>query len=103
MTLRADEFLRRFLQHVLPGGLVRVRHYGLLANRYRAAKLHACRRLLLVVAVATAPASASAVEGSAARDERCPARGGSNWRVVARVPRPSVAQVCRLPLGADTS
>jgi hypothetical protein len=34
LTLSADEFLRRFLQHVLPSGFVRLRHYGLLANRY---------------------------------------------------------------------
>ncbi len=35
MTLPAEEFLRRFVQHVLPQGFVKVRHYGLLANRYR--------------------------------------------------------------------
>jgi len=48
MTLDADEFLRRFVQHVLPPGFVKVRHYGLLANRHRAARLAVCRRLLLV-------------------------------------------------------
>jgi hypothetical protein len=47
MTLSVEEFARRFLQHVLPRGLVRVRHYGLLANRGREEKLHTCRRLLL--------------------------------------------------------
>jgi hypothetical protein len=47
MTLSLDEFARRFLQHVLPRGFVRVRHYGLLANRGREKKLHTCRRLLL--------------------------------------------------------
>jgi len=35
LTLSAEEFLRRFLQHVLPKGFVKVRHYGLLANRQR--------------------------------------------------------------------
>ena len=39
MTLAADEFLRRFLLHVLPGGFVRIRHFGFLANRTRTAKL----------------------------------------------------------------
>ena len=35
MTVSAHEFLRRFLLHVLPGGLVRIRHFGLFANRRR--------------------------------------------------------------------
>lgn len=46
MTLGADEFIRRFLLHVLPDGLQRIRHYGLLANRNRAQKLELCRLLL---------------------------------------------------------
>jgi putative transposase/transposase-like zinc-binding protein len=46
MTLSADEFLRRFLLHVLPDGFQRIRHYGLLGNRNRVAKLAQCRRLL---------------------------------------------------------
>jgi hypothetical protein len=54
MTLSATEFLRRFVQHVLPRGFVKVRHYGLLANRHRQVRLEVCRRLLLVVIVATA-------------------------------------------------
>jgi Putative transposase/Transposase zinc-binding domain len=46
MTLSADEFLRRFLLHVLPDGFQRIRHYGLLGNRSRASKLARCRQLL---------------------------------------------------------
>ncbi len=46
MELSALEFMRRFLQHVLPKGFVRVRHYGLLAPRYRQQKLARCRQLL---------------------------------------------------------
>jgi hypothetical protein len=46
MHLDAQEFVRRFLLHVLPSGLQRIRHYGLLANRYREAKLDRCRQLL---------------------------------------------------------
>jgi hypothetical protein len=46
MTIAAEEFARRFLQHVLPRGLVRIRHYGLLTNRSRDEKLGLCRRLL---------------------------------------------------------
>jgi hypothetical protein len=46
MTLSADEFLRRFLLHVLPRGFQRIRHYGLLANRNRVENLARCRELL---------------------------------------------------------
>jgi len=42
MTVSSDEFLRRFLIHVLPKGLVRIRHFGLLANRRRSAMLTRC-------------------------------------------------------------
>ncbi len=58
MALSAGEFLSRsldgardrFLLHVLPGGFVRIRHFGLLANRGRAAKLARCRELLAAAA-----------------------------------------------------
>jgi putative transposase/transposase-like zinc-binding protein len=53
MTLSADEFLRRFLMHVLPDGFQRIRHYGLLGNRHRAENLARCRELLGVVAPTT--------------------------------------------------
>jgi hypothetical protein len=46
MRLHAHEFLRRFLLHVLPHGLQRVRHYGLLSNRLRVTRIAACRHLL---------------------------------------------------------
>jgi hypothetical protein len=52
MTLSADEFLRRFLMHVLPDGFQRIRHYGLLGNRHRAEHLTRCRELLGVPAPA---------------------------------------------------
>src|SRR5271165_7616237 len=42
MTVSAHEFLRRFLLHVLPKGLVRIRHFGLFANRRRSAALERC-------------------------------------------------------------
>jgi hypothetical protein len=50
MCVDASEFIRRFLLHVLPTGLQRIRHYGLLANRHRAEKLLRCRELLAVPA-----------------------------------------------------
>ena len=46
MTVSAEEFIRRFLQHVVPPGLQRIRYYGFLANCHRAAKLTLCRQLL---------------------------------------------------------
>lgn len=76
MTLAAEEFIRRFLLHVVPGGFVRIRHFGFLANRTRRAKLARCRALL-----APPPAApASAIESVAALVrrltgidiERCP-------------------------------
>jgi len=52
MTLTADEFIRRFLLHVLPDGFKRIRSYGWLANCHRADKLSTCRQLLGVQAPA---------------------------------------------------
>jgi hypothetical protein len=46
MTLRAEEFLRRFFLHVLPPGFVRIRHFGLFANRLRKVSLETCRHFL---------------------------------------------------------
>ncbi len=46
MRLEVDEFIRRFLLHVLPSGFMRIRHYGLFANRHRREKLALCRKLL---------------------------------------------------------
>ncbi len=48
MTLKTDEFIRRFLIHVLPGGFHRIRHYGLLANSGRRHNLKRARELLMV-------------------------------------------------------
>ncbi|HLW52517.1 MAG TPA: IS91 family transposase [Candidatus Angelobacter sp.] len=46
MTVSAEEFIRRFLQHSLPPGFQRIRYYGFLANCHRRAKLDLCRQLL---------------------------------------------------------
>ena len=59
MRLDGQEFVRRFLLHVLPTGFQRIRHYGLLANRYREVKLDHCRQLLAAPApVAELPEAA---------------------------------------------
>jgi hypothetical protein len=70
MTLDAVEFLRRFLLHVLPTGLVRIRQFGFLANRVRKCKLELCRTLL----AARLPAAHSEGDsGEVAEDpQRCP-------------------------------
>ena len=49
MTLATDEFIRRFLLHVLPSGIHRIRHYGLFANGGRAENLARARQLLGLV------------------------------------------------------
>ena len=59
MSLPVEEFLRRFLLHVLPRGFVRIRHFGLFAHRRRAALLPLCFQLL---ASAGVPAHASGPE-----------------------------------------
>lgn len=61
LTLAAGEFIRRFLLHVLPSGLQRIRYYGFLGNRYRQDKLAQCRQLLQMSpnTQATVPAAAS--------------------------------------------
>jgi len=89
MELQATEFLRRFLLHVVPAGFVRIRHYGLLANRTRQAKLARARQLLaLVAATPLLPpvarlASDTAPSPTAAA--RCPHCAGTDWRVIARL------------------
>ena len=57
MTLDGVEFIRRFLQHVMPSGFVRIRHFGLLANRHRDEKLSRCRTLLAECSTASTPAA----------------------------------------------
>lgn len=57
MTLEAEEFIRRFLLHVLPSGFVRIRHFGLLANCHRETNLALCRQLLGVPQIDPLPSS----------------------------------------------
>jgi len=64
MTLGADEFMRRFLLHVLPGGFHRIRHYGLLANPVRRQNLAKIRELLHVTATGAQAAAADDPPGN---------------------------------------
>ncbi|HJZ96007.1 MAG TPA: transposase [Candidatus Solibacter sp.] len=79
MTLTLEEFLRRFLQHVLPKGLPRIRYFGWLANRRRRDMLPVCRTLL-----AAAPPTAVCCANSDTAVWQCPVCGGS-MRVVERL------------------
>jgi Putative transposase len=71
MTLTADEFMRRFLLHVLPNGFHRIRHYGLIANGERRENLARARELLHVQPVADVDAPTTAVQPTFI----CPDRG----------------------------
>src|SRR3954462_9122827 len=94
MTLEAGEFVRRFLLHVLPTGFVRVRHYGLLANRHRREKLARCRELLGMAVTPqadTAPSEPGPLRppapGVAVTPTRvCPRCGAGRMVVVAEFP-----------------
>jgi hypothetical protein len=66
MTLTHEEFLRRFLQHVLPTGFPRIRYLGFLANRSRKLLLPLCRRLL------DASPALVAMSASVASVQSCP-------------------------------
>jgi hypothetical protein len=98
MTLAADEFIRRFLLHTLPDGFHRIRHYGFLANRRRAAKLALCRRLLDTPSQAP-PAEQLQDAISSHRPERCPTCGGI-MVMLAVMMRPAP---CRTSFWDDTS
>ena len=75
MKLDSVEFLRRFLQHVLPDRFVRIRHYGLLANRARKQKLPLCRHLIAQASghhMITAPDLSAFLQPAGDDHLRCP-------------------------------
>jgi hypothetical protein len=91
--LSGEEFVRRFLLHVLPRGFVKVRHYGLLANRQREGKLAAVRGLL---GVARAAAAAKPIVTSPL-ERRCPSCGCGRLIVIEELPpvrRPACVTRC---------
>src|SRR5689334_17957906 len=83
MTLAAEEFIRRFLLHVLPKGFVRIRHYGWMANRCRRDRVALCRALL------GEPAEPAAVQSAIVPEpfRRCPFCGGAVEVIERIVPR----------------
>ena len=78
MTLHADEFIRRFLIHVLPDGFHRIRHYGLLANADRVDNIALARRLLGLPDPAPSSGESSGTDRRHEDEERniCPCCGG---------------------------
>jgi hypothetical protein len=80
LTLEVDEFLRRFLLHVLPKRFVRIRYFGLLAPRCRTDDLATCRTALAV----TPPSAAPVVPSPPMRTWPCP-RCGAPMRIVERL------------------
>jgi len=88
MTLSADEFIRRFLLHVLPKGFHRIRHYGLLASAGSKANITRARELIAAPMPAVDPPAAHDAEPDAATDHRPPKRtsaiapmiGAGGWR-----------------------
>jgi len=67
MTVSAEEFIRRFLLHVLPKGFVRIRHFGFMANYQRSTSFELCRRLLQM-----APDPPSPESGPPTSSRMCP-------------------------------
>jgi len=104
MSLTPDEFLRRFLLHVLPAGFHRIRHYGLLAKGPHAIDLDRLRALIAEQAGAAAPEPEPAeAEPETTTLPACPCCGG-RMRIIeifgrGNTPRTAVG----LPLGFDTS
>ena len=72
MTVSADEFIRRFLVHVLPKGFVRIRHFGFMANYQRSSSLDLCRQRLEMLPVIRSTEIAPAVSSWL-----CPKCGGT--------------------------
>jgi hypothetical protein len=75
MTLTAEEFIRRFLLHVLPKGFVKIRHFGFLANRCRRDNVILCRELLAASSSgppSLAPHDSHSDEPEADRVDGCP-------------------------------
>ena len=100
MALPVDEFIRRFLLHVLPRGFVRIRHYGLLANRTRADKLTRLRTLLHVAPPAPVEpetAAAFVLRVTGIDPQRCALCGKGRLVLVARHAVPVQARAPPIP------
>jgi hypothetical protein len=94
MTLSADEFLRRFAQHILPRGLVRIRAFGYLAGPQRTARREQCRQVLLAESRAAASrATQEASDPTPDEPPRCPRCHDGAWWLVEERSRPRVPEL----------
>ena len=100
MTLPGVEFLRRWLQHVLPRGFVRIRSCGLLANRHRDEKLAKARWWLLAE---SAGGSSAPPEKPEPRRPTCPHCGGNRWIIESRFEANTPPSGVWLCAASDTS
>ena len=88
MRLPAEEFMRRFLLHVLPDGFHRIRHYGLFANGHRAAMIARCRELLNAPPIQAENDGQGERRGTTKEVPACPCCGGP-MRIIERFEGPS--------------
>lgn len=108
MTLSCVEFVRRVLLHVLPERFVKLRHYGLLANRNRRTRIEEARAALPSPPPAPPeppPPPAGAADAAPAPEvppglpARCPhCHQPAEWILLQRVPRPRTPPVCTVPI-----
>ena len=106
MTLNAEEFIRRFLLHVLPRGFVKLRHFGFLANRGRRKNIVLCHKLL--AASSTAPpdlASPPCHSDKAEIDtaDHCPRCKVGSMRILEMLPPQADAMAVSAAVQLDTS
>ena len=105
MTLDVNEFIRRFLIHVLPDGFHRIRHYGLLANANRAGNIALARRLLGVPDPAPSSGESDDTENRHEGDEwnACPCCSGRMIIIETFEPGCQPRQWPIPPIGLDSS
>ena len=99
LTLSANEFIRRFMMHVLPRGFMRIRYYGFLANARRQQQLSKVRQLLNVPDPESTDPQADCLEQE--QDpalDQCPHCQQGTMRLIATAFRPTIPQILELPL-----
>jgi len=106
MSLNVEEFIRRFLMHVLPKGFVKVRHFGFLANRCRRENVIRCRKLLaasstVLPALNSPPRHSDEPETDAVG--RCPRCKVGNMRMLEILPAPADVMAASRAVQLDTS
>jgi hypothetical protein len=100
MQLPAAQFLERFVLHVLPPGLVRIRHIGVLANRHKRQQLAQARTALAAPAPAPVPKESAqqlCLRVLGIDIERCPACRLGHLRIVAQIPAAHAPYQARAP------